>query len=444
MEAAIDDLETLYEYYSQDYTLEWGDDAHSYFCLYFTDNKSREYKLLVFEDFVELNRRSRILKWYWGQVTHLHFDFEDSTIKDVEEGGIKYLLSKYDDPTKHSVFNRLAQYGYEYSCEELHLGWKGKLIHSGQYDLEWSASNRDGIWVKMKRKDPWRVFFEYADGGCVIFGDEILGLKKGLCEIQGSLDTLRGEKHINTRGKFKKLERIIYDNISDWLVEKQQGVSVNVDIFHIVKKYVDRGDFYDLLKGGAPKDEYDSESERIASQISTGSSVEEIGNVISSVMGKAFATPADKTSVNDPNRYRDISEKIKKEMEESICTDEMVTYFLEEFPEHTEEYHRHIQEYGGLLGHVFYADVINVPLCDLFETGDNSQRIRKYCEFIEYMWKHGNDADRNVVDVTILEKLSDDKQTWQRLGTYFSDEFREYINNELLNENLMMVKVSKL
>lgn len=60
------------------------------------------------------------------------------------------------------------------------------------------------------------------------------------------------------------------------------------------------------------------------------------------------------------------------------------------------------------------------------------------------MWKNGDDAVINVVDVTILERLSDEKDVWQRFGSFISDEFKNYINNEVLRFNLMMSNVKLL
>ena len=40
------------------------------------------------------------------------------------------------------------------------------------------------------------------------------------------------------------------------------------------------------------------------------------------------------------------------------------------------------------------------------------------------MWIHGDEAVVNVVDVTILERLSDDKETWEKFGTYVTNDFR--------------------
>ena len=60
------------------------------------------------------------------------------------------------------------------------------------------------------------------------------------------------------------------------------------------------------------------------------------------------------------------------------------------------------------------------------------------------MWKYGDDSVRNVVDVTLLERLSDSKQGWQRFGKYISEDFKNYINEELLSNNIAMCGVSSI
>ena len=49
-----------------------------------------------------------------------------------------------------------------------------------------------------------------------------------------------------------------------------------------------------------------------------------------------------------------------------------------------------------------------------------------------------------MVDVTLLERLSDDEAVWLSFGKYISDDFKEYINEELLKDNIAMFHVGKL
>ena len=115
------------------------------------------------------------------------------------------------------------------------------------------------------------------------------------------------------------------------------------------------------------------------------------------------------------------------------------------FPEKSEALKLHYDDYGELLGHVFFSDEINVPLFDMLLESDNGEEITKYCGFIEEMWRDGANDVVNVVDVTILERMSDNETVWENLGKNISDEFKVYINEDLLISNrLMMYNVKKL
>ena len=104
----------------------------------------------------------------------------------------------------------------------------------------------------------------------------------------------------------------------------------------------------------------------------------------------------------------------------------------------------HLWDYGEILLHLF-AEHITEPLLHMLEKESTSRRsIEIYCKAIELLWQYGDDAVVNVVDVTILERLSDDKILWQRFGAYISEAFRTYINTEVLTYNLMMGGVAPL
>ncbi len=61
-----------------------------------------------------------------------------------------------------------------------------------------------------------------------------------------------------------------------------------MDIFWIVKTAVDRADPCRLLEHGAPSDEYDSESAKIAALISGEHGVEKIAEIMSEVFSRCF------------------------------------------------------------------------------------------------------------------------------------------------------------
>ena len=120
---------------------------------------------------------------------------------------------------------------------------------------------------------------------------------------------------------------------------------------------------------------------------------------------------------------------------------ECANRIIETFPEYRELLLQHIEAYGDVLLHIFVIETINVPLVPLLEQNLDA---KKYCDLIESMWEDGDDLVRNVVDVTILERLSDDDVVWQRFGKNISQGFKDDINNEVLVQNMMMAHVKPL
>lgn len=105
---------------------------------------------------------------------------------------------------------------------------------------------------------------------------------------------------------------------------------------------------------------------------------------------------------------------------------------IEEFPEKKTAFILHSQHFDKVLGHVFFAEEINEPLIELLTKNENYSEIKMYCTFIEKMWLQGDDAVKNIVEVTILERLTDNPILWLRFGHFISEEFRETINNEII------------
>lgn len=114
------------------------------------------------------------------------------------------------------------------------------------------------------------------------------------------------------------------------------------------------------------------------------------------------------------------------------------------FPEKKQVLRQHYEDFGELLGHIFFYDEINIPLSDLLQKNDAGFKISAYCRFIEEMWRNGTDDVVNIVDVTVVECLSDDETVWNRFGKNISNEFKAYINDDLLKGNILMRGVAKL
>lgn len=96
---------------------------------------------------------------------------------------------------------------------------------------------------------------------------------------------------------------------------------------------------------------------------------------------------------------------------------------------------QHLKDYNGdVLLHVFVPDLIYFPLLECIKLSDEDN-IRKYCISIEEMWKRGDDEVLNVVEVSILECLTDDDNVWQIFGKHISNDFRDFINTDYIPRN---------
>lgn len=58
--------------------------------------------------------------------------------------------------------------------------------------------------------------------------------------------------------------------------------------FSVVKRHIDKMDYYGLLASDAPTDEYDSESKLISNSITDSSTIQEIASVIVGVFNRQF------------------------------------------------------------------------------------------------------------------------------------------------------------
>ena len=117
---------------------------------------------------------------------------------------------------------------------------------------------------------------------------------------------------------------------------------------------------------------------------------------------------------------------------------ECARMLYEALPGGKEIYIEHMQAYGEVLLHVLVGDLINEPLIELLRRNKNRELIQLYCKLIERMWQEGDAEVVNVVDVTILERLSDELDVWKYFGDYVSEEFKMYVNEEVIPNNLMM------
>lgn len=81
-------------------------------------------------------------------------------------------------------------------------------------------------------------------------------------------------------------------------------------VFAIVKKHIDKLDYYALLAGGAPADEFDLESLEISKAIHADSSVLEIAEIIAQVFEKNF------DEADSVNSFMQTAFNIKEELKQ--------------------------------------------------------------------------------------------------------------------------------
>lgn len=109
---------------------------------------------------------------------------------------------------------------------------------------------------------------------------------------------------------------------------------------------------------------------------------------------------------------------------------EMAEYIVNVFQNYEAYYKEHLTDFGNVLPHVFASETINDPMKTEFEFNAQSEIFNKYCRLIQCLWESGDEEVRNVVDVTILERISDNSLMWKAFGENISLEFK-YCNRNL-------------
>ena len=80
------------------------------------------------------------------------------------------------------------------------------------------------------------------------------------------------------------------------------------EIFPVVKKCIDRMDYYALLAGGAPNDEFDSESKEISKRIHFDLTAQELADIIAEVFNNSFS------KLDDSVLFLPLAEQIMKDL----------------------------------------------------------------------------------------------------------------------------------
>ena len=114
--------------------------------------------------------------------------------------------------------------------------------------------------------------------------------------------------------------------------------------------------------------------------------------------------------------------------------EEFAEVFIKKFPEYRTVLEEHYRDYGELLGHVFFGDVIDQQLFNLLKTNCDKERIIILFDFINVFYLQGDDDCKNIVIVTILEYLGDDSEVLNQAYKFLK---RELIEESILNEKFL-------
>ena len=78
--------------------------------------------------------------------------------------------------------------------------------------------------------------------------------------------------------------------------------------FLVIKKYIDQMDYYALLAGGSPSDEFDIESKEISTRVRYDHSAQDIAKIIAAVFNEYF------DENDDAAKFLSVAEQIKNEL----------------------------------------------------------------------------------------------------------------------------------
>ena len=102
-------------------------------------------------------------------------------------------------------------------------------------------------------------------------------------------------------------------------------------------------------------------------------------------------------------------------------------FFSLRFPEFTEEIYKEEEFLGQFLPHCIFGDVLNEKVVELLKKEDYTQNklLQKIFMMYEDFAVHGDEETQNLLQVTLLEYLWDEKVTYDRALELMGDGTRE-------------------
>lgn len=100
-----------------------------------------------------------------------------------------------------------------------------------------------------------------------------------------------------------------------------------------------------------------------------------------------------------------------------IRYEELNSEFLtQRFPEFAEEIHKEVEWLGQFLPHCIFGDILNENVVELLKKEDYLQNglLQRIFRMYEDFAVHGDEETQNLLEVTLLEYLWDEKVTYDR------------------------------
>ena len=146
------------------------------------------------------------------------------TYSKKHAGLLNIILNARNRDTEYNLklFNDNTNYTHETNA----FGERGTLKSSdGNIHVTFSDSYRDGIYVQVKRYQPWRILLEYSNGTTLIYDDENKHYEPWLKNLVELIEKFRLQKKSKRYLRhFEDLKRRIYESILNSTFKKDFGL----------------------------------------------------------------------------------------------------------------------------------------------------------------------------------------------------------------------------
>ena len=102
-------------------------------------------------------------------------------------------------------------------------------------------------------------------------------------------------------------------------------------------------------------------------------------------------------------------------------------FIIRRFPEYRDQAEAEMRALGEFLPHVIFGNVFHQRTVSLLRQDDfaENEMLRRIFDFYEEISSEGDDETRNLVQVTLLECLWDEKTTYQRASELIGEHTKE-------------------